>query len=113
TTYLRNDIRLFNNFKREVSYVTDCYDFCDINFITKNNYFWYETSHPRYFTGEYIVNRICNKNLERVPDDFGKLVTKDNVEQYLAEKIVERDNFSFDNYDQYVPKKSDKFKLER
>ena len=113
TTYLRNEIELFNNFKRKVAQVTDYYDFCDINFITKNSYFWYETSHPRYFTGEYLVNRICNKNLDRVPDDFGKFITKENVEQYLSEKFTERNNFSFEAHRQYVPNASDKFKFER
>ena len=113
TTYLRNDIKLFNDFKREVSYVTDYYDFCDINFITTNSYFWYETSHPRYFTGEYIVNRICNKNLDRVPEDFGKFITRENVEQYLADKLSERNSFLLSNHKQYVPQEIDKFKFQR
>mgnify|MGYP003313871404 CR=1 FL=1 len=101
-----------NCYIRKFIYLISCNDFSGINFITANNYFWYETSHPREFTGKYIISRILNRNLEMIPNGFGKLVTKDNVDEHILEMIKEREQFLKQEHKQYIPKDNDKFVFE-
>lgn len=110
TTYLKDDIALLHRFKKEVAEkVGGYYDFCDLNFINVNNYYWYETSHPRAFTGRYIMNRLTGSDLDKTPADFGKYVDKNNVEAYLQEKLREREAYLNGTHEQYLPRPGDKF----
>lgn len=102
TTYLNDDIYLSNWFKKELVKITDFYDFNYINFITINNYFWYETSHPRYFVCDWELKVITNQYDKNIPKDFGHLITKENIDYYCNKYIIDRENFKKPSK-QYIP----------
>lgn len=103
TTYLNDDIKLSNRFKRELVKITDFYDFNYINFVTINNYFWYETSHPRYFVCDWELKVITNQYDKNIPEDFGHLITKENIDYYCNKYIIDREYFKKPSK-QYIPK---------
>jgi hypothetical protein len=83
TTYLNCNVEQFNAFKKQLSEVTDYFDFSGINSITSNNYYYYETSHYRYVVADMILARIFNDPPVSLPSDFGVLVTRANLEAHL------------------------------
>lgn len=78
TTYLDTNFENFQLFKKELSKVTEFYDFSGLNNITINNYFYYETSHYRTIVGNMIIDTIFNNS-----KNFGILVSKENIEEHL------------------------------
>jgi hypothetical protein len=76
--------RPFAEFKRQIAAITDFYDFSGWNSINTNPYYFYEPNHYRGVAGDLILARIFNYNPPRVPPDFGILVTRDNVDEHLA-----------------------------
>jgi hypothetical protein len=81
----------FEQWKREVVKIAPVWDFSGYNSITTEpiqnqmkNYI--DSSHYRKEVGDLILNRIFNYQVETVPDDFGVLLTPDNIEAHL-EKI--------------------------
>jgi len=82
------------DYLQDISKVTDFYDFSGYNSITTNNCNYYERSHYRPEVGELIAARIFNSKEVKVPNDFGKLVTKKNIKEYLnirKEEILKHD----------------------
>ena len=68
---------------KDIATITDFYDFSGYNSITTNNCNYYERSHYRPFIGKLIAARIFNDKTVKVPDDFGQLVTKENITEHL------------------------------
>ncbi len=93
-TYLDTDLPLFSAFKKRLAAMTDYYDFSGLNTITTNNYYYYETSHYRAMVGDMILNRIFGYPPVAVPDDFGVLVNRRNVDEHL--KRLRRQIASFE-----------------
>ena len=85
TTYLATGLETFFLFEKELSRITDFYDFSGLNSITTNNYYYYETSHYRPKVGTLMLARMLNDSSLKVPADFGVLVTRGNIEQHLAD----------------------------
>ena len=83
TTYLSNDLDEFNEFKRQLVKITNYYDFSGLNYITTNNYYYYETSHYRPIVGDIILNRIFNTP-SNAATDFGIYVTPQNIDNHIA-----------------------------
>lgn len=84
TTYTANNPVQFMEFKKRLAGITDFYDFSGINSVTGDPFNYYETSHFRVFIGEKMLARMFdNYNKVPVPEDFGVLVTKKNIEQHL------------------------------
>jgi hypothetical protein len=92
-TYLDSNFKNFQNFKKELSKITPYYDFSGLNSITKNNYYYYETSHYRLIVGKLIAARILNDTSINVPKDFGVFVTKDNIEAHLMNLRIQREKY--------------------
>jgi hypothetical protein len=84
-TYLATGLERFFYFEKELSRITNFWDFSGLNSITTNNYYYYETSHYRRNVGALMLARMFNDRSVKVPDDFGVLVTGDNVEKHLAD----------------------------
>jgi hypothetical protein len=84
-TYLATGLDKFFLFEKELSGITSFYDFSGLNSITTNNYYYYETSHYRRNVGASMLARIFNDSSVKVPDDFGVLVTRDNIDQHIAD----------------------------
>lgn len=104
-TYLNDDINNLNEFKRELVKAVDFYDFSTINFITKNNYFWIETSHTRPFVSDIIIKRLLEPN-NTIPHikGFGIYLTSNNIDEYIAEYSNELYEYLNTQHDkQYLP----------
>lgn len=102
TTYLNDDIQLMNKFKKELVKISPFWDFSGVNYVTANNYFWYETSHPRAFICDKILDIVSGQNQITWVPDFGVYVTPDNVDAF-CEKAV-RDREAYDpHHEQWIP----------
>ena len=71
------------NFLAQVATVTDYWDFTSYNDINKNPYNFYDDAHAFYEVIDLVVDTINGTNSY---EGFGKLVTKDNVYEYLQER---------------------------
>lgn len=76
-TYLNNDFDTLLKFKEGLTSIVDYYDFAYLNNITTNNYYYFETSHYRSIVGDMIVKSITSHD-----NDFGKFITKDNIQMH-------------------------------
>jgi len=74
---------------KDISEITEFYDFSGYNSVTTNNCNYYERSHYRPQVGKLIAARIFNDKKVKVPDDFGKLVNKENIDEYLKKRKEE------------------------
>ena len=73
----------FELFKKELVKITDFIDFTGHNTISKNKNNYWDSSHLRVETTEVIMAKIFNDKSVEVPEDFGVLVTKDNINEHL------------------------------
>ena len=96
TTYLDTNFTNFQTFKQELVKITDYYDFSGLNKITTNNYYYYETSHYRVITGELIKKRLFSSDYE---EDFGILITKDNIDWHINNLRSQINKYSLTNID--------------
>ena len=102
TSYLADDMELMNRFKKELVKISPFWDFSGVNYVTSNNYFWYETSHPRAFICDKILDTVSGQNQITWVPDFGVYITEENVDAF-CEKAV-RDREAYDpNHEQWVP----------
>jgi hypothetical protein len=74
------------DFLRTLAKHNDFYDFSGYNSITMNDYNYYEKSHYLPKIGELISARIFNDTRIDIPHDFGRLVTRENIDDYLDVK---------------------------
>jgi hypothetical protein len=87
--YIEGSWNLLETWKREVVKIAPVWDFSGYNSITTEpisesmkNYI--DSSHYRKEVGDLVLNRILNYQIDTVPDDFGVLITPENIEQHLA-----------------------------
>lgn len=100
--YLANNIMWINRFKKDLAHLTPFWDFSGINYVTVNNYFWYDRMHPRAFICDKILDTVSGQNQITWVPDFGVYVTEENVDAF-CEKAV-RDREAYDpNHEQWVP----------
>ena len=62
---------------------TNYYDFSGYNTVTTNDCNYYETSHYRPLVGNLIAARIFHDSTISVPDDFGKFITKNTIDNHI------------------------------
>ena len=79
--------------KQKLASIIDFYDFSGLNSVTRNNLNYYEEDHYRYLVGNMIVKRIFGCGNINVPDDFGVLVTKNNVNEHITKQRWELENY--------------------
>ena len=86
----------FEQWKREVVKITPVWDFSGYNSITTElindrmeNYI--DNSHYSPKVGDLVLNRILSFQTERVPKDFGILLTQDNIETHLHQIRLDRE----------------------
>ena len=89
--YLQHNPEFFLMFKEKLAGVTQYWDFSGLNAITTNNYYYYETSHYRMLVGHMIICRIIGCSDVSLPEDFGVLITPENVSYHIAEQKKELD----------------------
>lgn len=102
TTYLSDDMQLMNRFKKELAKISPFWDFSGVNYVTANNYFWYETSHPRAFICDKILDMVSGQNCMTWVPDFGVYVTPDNVDAFCEKAVHDRDAYDSD-HEQWIP----------
>ena len=73
----------FELFKKELVKITDFIDFTGHNTIATNKNNYWDSSHLRVETTEVVMAKIFNDKSVEVPEDFGVLVTKDNIDEHL------------------------------
>lgn len=102
TTYLNDDIELMNRFKKELVKISPFWDFSGVNYVTSNNYFWYETSHPRAFICDKILDTVSGQNQITWVPNFGVYVTEENVDAFCKKAVRDRETYD-PNHEQWVP----------
>lgn len=83
TTYLNLDLDDYLEALKLLSKVTDYYDFSGLNSVAINNLNFYESSHFREKVGNLIIAKIFNIPYKVIPNDFGQLVRKENVNNII------------------------------
>lgn len=79
TTYENQNKEKLSEFKSRLAEIIDYWDFNNINEVTTNNYYWYETSHYREIVGAMILKTIYGNEYNgeiNIPDNFGVLIKK-------------------------------------
>lgn len=102
TTYLNDDMEMMNRFKKELVKISPFWDFSGVNYVTSNNYFWYETSHPRAFICDKILDTVSGQNQITWVPDFGVYVTEENVDAFCKKAVRDRETYD-PNHEQWVP----------
>lgn len=90
--------------KRELSKIAPVWDFSGYNSITTEPItnqmeYYLDSSHFSQKTGGLILNRILSYQPETVPQDFGVLVTPENVDSHLANLRTQRQSWERKNPD--------------
>jgi hypothetical protein len=78
--------------KERLAKLTDYYDFSGINSVTINDMNYYEESHYRYLVGDMMIKRMLGITTY-IPDDFGVLVTRQNVAGHLKNQRQELEQY--------------------
>jgi len=89
------DLKSYISFLKVISEVKDYYDFSGYNSIAIDNCNFYDYGHYRPYVGSLIAAKIFNDASIPVPDDFGTLVTKDNIDSYIIEKEKNMKKYRF------------------
>jgi len=87
---------------REVISIHPVWDFSGCNSITtepiKEVMEYYEDpSHYTYTTGNLLLNRMFNHQVDTVPDDFGVYVTSENVDEHLQQVRAQCQQWAAEN----------------
>jgi len=87
----------FEQFKKELAEITDYIDFTGVNSITTNKNNYWDSSHLRKEYTYLVMARLFqdNKNITE-HQDFGVLVTKENVEQHLLNQSSQYKKINLD-----------------
>lgn len=80
----------FETWKREVSKITPVWDFATFNRITEepianNMKNFHDSAHYTKEVGDSVLDRVFSYPLEKVPPDFGNLITPQNIESHLQQ----------------------------
>lgn len=87
---------LFEEWHREVVKIAPVWSFSGYNSITtepisENLKNYIDPSHYRSEVGDLVLNRILEYNDEKVPDDFGVLLTPENIESHIEQVRSDRE----------------------
>ena len=79
----------FETFKRELAKIMDFIDFTEVNSITKDPNNFSDSTHLRIETTSIIMNKLIkHRNIEG-DEDFGVIVTKENIEDLLNKQELQ------------------------
>ena len=100
--HLAGHWEVYEQLKRELVKITPLWDFSGYNSITtealSNNMKNYiDDSHYREEVGNLVLNRMFSYQEEKVPDDFGTLLTVNNLENHLAKIRTDRQHWLSSN----------------
>jgi hypothetical protein len=86
----------FEQWKRDLVQMAPVWDFSGYNSITTETIgphmqYYTDTSHYTRAAGDLVLDRVLQDRLDRVPADFGVLITADTVEAHLTRINADRD----------------------
>lgn len=81
-SYLNNAESLLA-IKKELAKYTDYYDFSGFNSVSTDAMNYYDEGHYRYRVGDLIIDRIFGGGQVKAPEDFGTLVTRENIDRHI------------------------------
>ncbi|NER30702.1 MAG: hypothetical protein F6J89_24580, partial [Symploca sp. SIO1C4] len=95
---------VFEEWKRQLVKITPVWDFSGYNTITteaisKDMENYWDSSHYRKEVGDLVLNRIFDYQKDKVPTDFGVLLTQENIESNLTKINTQREIWSNNNSD--------------
>lgn len=95
---------VFEEWKRQLVKITPVWDFSGYNRVTteaisKDMKNYWDSSHYRKEVGDLVLDRIFDYQEEKVPADFGVLLTQENIESHLAEINAQREVWASNNPD--------------
>jgi hypothetical protein len=90
SSYLCDKIEFQNQVRMELAALTDFWDFSRPSSITMDNFSYVDIIHYRKKIGSILAGRLSGREAG-VPEDFGRLVTKENVAEYLKQASAEYD----------------------
>ncbi len=100
--YMTNRWQVFEEWKRNIVQLTPVWDFSGYNSVTTekvsnvmNNYV--DNSHYTPAIGDLILNKMFDYQADKVPKDFGILLTKNNIEEHLNKIEVNRQDWLENN----------------
>ncbi|GAB6268704.1 MAG: hypothetical protein STSR0002_14460 [Smithella sp.] len=99
--YLNNAESLLK-VKKRLAALTDFYDFSGFNSVTTDPMNFYEEVHFRYRVGDMIIKRLFGAGTIELPDDFGVLVTKQNIDQHLQSQKLELEHLTIKFQDKFT-----------
>lgn len=79
-------------FVKDLSKVHDIWYFSGYNSVTKNDRHYYESSHYRPHIGDIIAARIFKDQTIEIPEDFGLLLTSDNIDAFVVAETARLNN---------------------
>ncbi len=86
--------------KRELVEITPVWDFSGYHDFNKQEKFYLDSSHYRKEMGHLIFERLIgSKKDSQIPDDFGVLLTVENIESHLQSIIKQREKWVNNNPD--------------
>lgn len=82
---LMNDLYIndYCRIEKQISAITDFWDFSGYNSITTDNSNYYEWSHYRPKIAKIIAAKIFDDKAVAIPKDFGEYVNKNNIENHI------------------------------
>ena len=93
--------------KRELVKIIAVWDFSGYNSINTEpinndmkNYI--DASHYRKEVGDLVLNRLLDYQTEKIPKDFGVMITSENIEFHLAKILAEREVWAKNNPDEVI-----------
>jgi hypothetical protein len=108
----------FEEWKRKMVQITPVWDFSGYNSITSEpisakmkNYA--DNSHYTPLIGNLILNRIFSDKTDKVPKDFGVLITPQNIDSYQAKIHADREAWAKKNPDEVELAKNIKREYDR
>ncbi|HOD15370.1 MAG TPA: hypothetical protein PLA65_13985 [Spirochaetota bacterium] len=88
SSYLCDNLEFQNRVRTELAALTDFWDFSRPSSITMDNFNYVDIIHYRKKIGSLLVEKMSGGDT-KAPKDFGYLVTKENVADYLERSSVE------------------------
>jgi hypothetical protein len=94
----RNLWPTYEQWKKEIVNITPVWDFSDFSSITtepisEQMKFYIDNSHYTPIVGDMIERRMSGKNTSDIPEDFGILINTDNIDDYLKQVRLHRQNW--------------------
>ncbi|HIC43929.1 MAG TPA: hypothetical protein EYO73_06460 [Sulfurimonas sp.] len=79
-----------------ISVYGEVWHFMTINSVTTKLKNYPDAEHFYENVGKFVANKITHKHLEGTPEDFGVLLNKENIDDYIKKFRMELNNHHFD-----------------